>query len=79
MILIMYCKYLYFLYKINQSYFSENENDSYLGTEEVGPVAPATAAACYRSWLRLAASRSLDLFATLRYSVTNGCFVKDGV
>ena len=35
MILIMYHKYQYFLYKINQSYFSESECDSYLGTEGV--------------------------------------------
>ena len=26
---------LIFLYKINQSYFSRSESDSYLGTEEV--------------------------------------------
>ena len=35
MILIMYCKYLYFLYKINQNYFLESENDSYLETKRV--------------------------------------------
>ena len=35
MILIMYHKYQYFLYKINQSYFSESENDSYVGMEVV--------------------------------------------
>ena len=35
MILIMYHKCQYFIYKINQSYFSRSESDSYLWTEEV--------------------------------------------
>ena len=35
MILIMYHKYQYFLYKINQSYFSGSESDSYVGMEVV--------------------------------------------